>query len=128
MENAMHIAAVLGPVYLVVGLSLLFYADAWQKMVREWEKNHYVLIMGAYMALILGLVVINMYNVWAWNVWLIVTITGWCALAKGVFYFLAPGDWTKALFKQCNNLNWLYFWSLVIIVAGAALSYQVYLV
>ncbi len=126
MENAIAIAAILGPIYLVLGLSVLFYVDAWLEMMREWNKNHYLLVVAGWMGMGLGLLVINLYNVWQWNLWLIVTVTGWMAFLKAVFYFLAPGNWSKACFKACANTNWLYFSSLVMIVAGAALSYYVY--
>lgn len=128
MENALQIGAILGPFYLVVGLSILFYAKQWLKMAKDWHKDHTVLIVGGSMALALGLLVVNLYNVWAWNVWLIVTVSGWLMVVKALFYFLAPEDWIKPLMKTCANMNWLYFWSLVMIVAGAALSYYVYLV
>jgi uncharacterized protein YjeT (DUF2065 family) len=128
MNNATLVSTVLGPLYLVMGLSLLFYADVWHKMIKEWEKNHFVLIMGGYLALITGLIIVNLWNVWEWNVWLIVTVSGWGAVFKGVFYFLAPGDWIKEWMKKFNTVNQLYFWSLVMVVAGAALSYYAYLI
>lgn len=127
MENASAIAAVMGPAYLVLGLSALFYVHAWLEMAREWGKNHYLLIVGGFMGLAMGLFVINLYNVWTWNVWLIVTVSGWLMFLKAVFYFLAPGAWSKAAVHYFANENWMYFWSLVLIVAGAALSYYVYL-
>ena len=106
---------------------MLFYADTWHKMIKEWAKNHIILIIGGYIALLLGLIIVNMYNVWGWNVWLIVTVSGWLALVKGVCYFLLPGSVIKKMMNSMNNLNWLYFWSLVIVVAGGALSYYTYL-
>lgn len=128
MQNAVAIGAILGPAYLVLGLSMLFYVDSWLEMARDWSKNHYVLLMGGFMGLLLGLLVINLYNVWEWNVWLIVTVSGWLGFVTALFYFMAPGHWSKAVIHTFANANWMYFWSLVLIVAGAALSYYVYLV
>ena len=127
MQNAIAIGSILGPAYLVLGLSMLFYVDSWLEMAHDWKKNHYVLLMGGFMGLFLGLLVINLYNVWEWNVWLIVTLSGWAMFVKALFYFMAPGQWSKAVIHYFANANWVYFWSLVLIVAGAALSYYVYL-
>lgn len=127
MENANLVGAILGPFYLVIGLSILFYVEQWLKMLKEWHKDHKVLIIGGMISLILGLIVVNMYNVWTWNVWLIVTVSGWMMVLKGVFYFLAPEEWIKAVLQMKTSVNWLYFWSLAMIVAGAALGYYVYL-
>ncbi|MFH0821053.1 MAG: hypothetical protein V1908_04745 [Candidatus Peregrinibacteria bacterium] len=128
MENALPIAAIMGPIYLVFGLSVLFYVPSWLKITKNWADNHYVLLPWAFTSLVLGLTVTNLYNVWNWDVWLIVTVTGWLLLLKPVFYLLAPGDWTKKCVHHCATTNWMYFWSLVMIVAGAVLSYYVYLV
>ena len=74
---------------------------------------------------ILGLIIINMYNVWEWNIWLIVTICGWSAFLKSVVYFLLPGSTWRALLKMGKNM--IYLGGLVASVVGAILSYYVYL-
>ena len=118
----------MGPLYLIMGLSVLFYVPSWLKISKEWQDNHYLLLPWGFMSMVLGLLVIHYYNVWQWNLWLIVTVSGWCMFLKSVLYLLVPGDWTKACLKHCANANWLYFSSLLMIVLGAALSYYVYLV
>lgn len=130
MSTPLFIASIEGPILLIVGLSLLFYPDQWIKLLKEIQKNHFSLLIGMYMALIIGLLIVNTYNVWAWNLWLIITITGWSGLLKGAFYFLAPEKWIKAaLSMKClRSVGWLYFWSVVYVILGAALSYQAYLV
>ena len=128
MNSVVSIAAIVGPVYLVIGLSLLFYAEVWTKVVEQFQKNHFGMLTVAFMNLILGLMVIRSYNVWAWNLWVIITVTGWIMLVKGVFYFLAPGSWIKAVlkFKMNRSAGWIAFWGFVLIVVGAALTYSVY--
>jgi uncharacterized protein YjeT (DUF2065 family) len=129
MEKAL-LASIIGPVYVITGLSLLFFPGQWAKVIEEFKKNHFSYLIGAYVNLVLGLIVVNMFNVWTFNLWLIVTITGWALILKGVFYFLAPGSWIKAILNQKVNqsLSWLAFWGFVMLVAGAALSYNSYFV
>ena len=128
MENALALAAVVGPVALILGLSLLLYADQWKKLMTQWKKGHFGLFGLMLMSLILGLIMINMYNVWEWNLWLIITIVGWAAFVKGVLYFLLPGDAIKAWMAIGENKGFLYVGALVWLVAGAALTYHVYFV
>ena len=130
MEKALILAAIIGPFYLVLGLSLLFYVKQWQKIFVEYAKNHFLMMINMFMALILGLIIINIYNVWEWNLYVIITITGWGALLKGVFYFLAPGSWIKGVLKcKCyHSEGWLYFWGLLMTVVGILLSYNAYFV
>ncbi len=126
MENATNIAAILGPIYLVMGLSLLIYAGQWKKLVNELEKNHFSVMPLAAMNLIIGLIIINMYNVWEWNLWIIVTLTGWGSFLKGVYYFLAPGSWIKCCLKLGKNSGLIYVSGVMVTVLGATLSYFTY--
>lgn len=128
MENAVAIAAVAGPVYLLLGLSMLFYAKPWQKLMEQWEQNHLSLFTLMFVSFILGVFIVRSYNVWEWNLWLLVTLTGWCAVVKSVIYFLLPGSTVKALIKVGTNINLIYLGGLVGVVVGAALGYYVYFV
>lgn len=126
MEKALLIAAIAGPVYLVMGLSVLIYCKQWQKVLDYWEKDHFSLMTLMLMHLVLGVLVVNMYNVWEWNVWLLVTLTGWCMVVKGVFYMLAPGSWIKSVLGMKKSAWVLYLAGLVLVAMGVALSYYVY--
>lgn len=125
MENAILWGSVLGPLFLILGLSQLIYAGAWGRVIEKWEKDHYDLLPLMFMSAILGLLIINSYNVWEWNVWIIVTITGWLALIKSVVYFLLPGQTIKSILNLGKKL--IYLGGLIGTVVGAVLSYFVYL-
>jgi hypothetical protein len=126
MENAVAIASVLGPVWVIVGLSYLLYAKKWQDVARGWTKDHYSLIPMMLIVLILGIIAVRMYNVWEWNVWLLVTLAGWGMLLKGALFILLPGSFFKGMMKAFNK-GWVFhLGGLVALVAGGALSYYVY--
>ncbi len=129
MDKALVLASVIGPVLLVAGLSMVFYPKQYVKLIDEYAKNHFPMVFGAFLNIILGLLIVNAYNVWAWNLWLAITVIGWAMLLKGVFYFLAPASWIKAALGCSWNKSssYLAFWGLVMVVLGAAMSYQVYL-
>lgn len=124
MEKAQMLAAVIGPIYLIFGLSILLYVKQWKKVIAEFSKNHFQMLMGAWMALVLGLIIINMYNVWDWSINVVITLTGWGALLKGIFYLLAPEAWIKGVLKSgmYKSDGMLYFWGAVLVVLGVLLS------
>ncbi|MFH1533864.1 MAG: hypothetical protein ABID64_02950 [Nitrospirota bacterium] len=126
MENAIKIAEIAGPALLLMGLSILLHAKAWQRLADKWQKDHLSLFPIMLLTTLLGLVVIGMYNVWEFNVWLIVTVLGWAMLVKGVVYFLIPGSALKGVVGLGKNLGLLYVGGLVWAVAGAALGYYAY--
>ena len=122
----MKIAEIAGPILLLVGLSVLLHAKAWQRLFDKWQKDHFSLFPLMILTTILGLVVISMYNVWEWNVWILVTLVGWAMLLKGVIYLLLPGSTLKEALSLGKNLGILYFGGLVWAVIGAALGYYAY--
>ncbi|MEK7529239.1 MAG: hypothetical protein AAB592_05730 [Patescibacteria group bacterium] len=127
MEKAVLLASVIGPVYLVAGLSMLLYRTSWQKVYSQWRDNHYTLIFPMVAYMILGLIMIGMYNVWEWNVWILVTLSGWALFVKGVLFFFAPGNVVRQVLGVGQNTGLLYLSGVIATVIGAVLSYYVYI-
>jgi uncharacterized protein YjeT (DUF2065 family) len=128
MDKALFLSAIIGPVYLIFGLSILLYVKQWKKVIAEYGKNHFFLMVNMLIALIIGLILIKIYNVWDWSLNLIITLTGWGALVKGVFYFLAPGSWIKWFLncRLCQSAGFLYVCGIILVILGALLSYRGY--
>jgi uncharacterized protein YjeT (DUF2065 family) len=129
MEKTLFLSGIIGPIYLILGLSILLYAKQWKKVIAEYAANHFIMMINMMSALIIGLLILNIYNVWSWSLNVVITITGWCSLLKGAFYFLAPGKWIKTALncKIFASSGFLYTAGVVLGVIGAMLSYNVYL-
>jgi len=104
MEKEIALACIVGPVYLVYGLSVLIYARQWKKAVAWLEKDHFAFLPIALPSLVFGLILVNAYNIWDWTPFVLITLTGWILVIKPTFYFLAPGSWTTAIF------HWKFLW------------------
>lgn len=129
MEKAQILAQIIGPFYLILGLSILLYVEQWKKLMKDYAGNHFAMLPLYTLELILGLIIVNMYNVWAWDLMVIVTLTGWGAILESLFYFLAPASWIKGFLKgKMASESSLYFWGAVFTVIGVLLSYNAYLV
>ncbi|MFA6521142.1 MAG: hypothetical protein WCT53_02030 [Candidatus Gracilibacteria bacterium] len=128
MQNAIAIASVLAPVYLVLGLSLLMYAKVWKGIMERWEKDHYGLFSIMFGVMLMGLVMLQMYHSWELNVWVLVTIMGWAAFIKGVSYFLAPGPWITAILKMGSKTWMMYIGGVCSLALGVFLGYYAYIV
>jgi hypothetical protein len=125
---AMMIAMILGPFLVVFGLSHILYANVWVKLFKGWEKDHHTLLPIMLLLFISGLIVVNMYNIWAWNTWLLVTLMGWGMLLKGAFYLLLPGSLLKKGIKMGEHVGFQYLGGLMMVIIGACLSYSTYFV
>ncbi len=129
MSNSLLLASIVGPFYLVFGLSMLLYVKQWQKMMKEFASNHFLMLPTMFISLIVGLIMINIHNIWEWDLYLIITINGWASLVKGVFYLLAPSAMIKGLLKcKCYQSDgFLYFTAFLMSILGVLLSYYAYL-
>ncbi len=122
------LAQIVGPAHLVLGLSMLLYATTWKKVIDGFNKDHLGLISLMITHLILGLVIVNTYNVWDKTWMVVVTITGWAMLIKGAAYFLLPGSVTKDMLKKLGSVSSIKAVGVIATVAGGGLSYVTYLV
>ena len=128
MDNALTLAHVMGPIYVVFGLSLLLYVNSWKHLFEKWESDHYGLFGMMFFEAVLGLVAVNMYNAWEWNVWLLVTLTGWGLLLESAYFFLMPGSMVKKCLAWKKSANCLYFCGVVSLAVGGVLSYYSYFI
>lgn len=127
MDYTNFLGAIIGPFLLVMGLSLLMYAKVWVKLTKNMEKEHTAIVLGMAFSMLVGLAFIQMHNVWEWSIWVVITIFGWMAFLKGLFYFLAPGVMIQKSIKILACKNLFYFSGLVFAVLGAWMSYLIYL-
>ena len=127
MEYGHYLASIIGPVLAVMGLSALMYSKVWVKLLKYYTENHFRVFGLAFVELILGLLVVTKYNVWETNVYLIVTIVGWGMILESVMYMLLPGDTLKNMMKKFSTPGAMSFLGLVMLVAGGALCYHVYM-
>ena len=128
MDYANFLGSIIGPFYLVMGLSILLYTKEWLKLVKEWEKNHFSMVIGMIFSLIFGLIIIQMYNVWDLSIWVLITLTGWISVLKALIYFLIPGNYIKTIIKTTNKTSWYYPSGVIMVILGAWMSYLVYIV
>ena len=126
MDNVC-LGAIVGPTMLILGLSLALYPKIWVKIMKELGQNHTALFYGMAVALVVGLALIQVHNIWEWSINVVITIIGWAAFLKGLFYFLAPGDWIKSSIKIFAKPGYILVAGLVYACLGAWMSYLIYL-
>lgn len=127
MESTMMLASVMGPAFLVFGLSVLLYTKVWVKVVKAFAKNHLNYLPIAFFEIILGLVVISMHNYWVASWEVLVTVFGWWMFIEGSLFMLVPGDSIKKMMKTSADKNVLMLAGVVVAAVGGFLSYQAFL-
>ncbi len=111
---------------LILGLSYLFQADIWIRLVKDAMANTHKYYTLYLLILITGLVVVTEHNVWSleWN--LAITFFGWAMVIKSVVFFIAP-QLTEPFTKLVDMgfiKTWIRIAGVVLAILGAILVYQ----
>jgi hypothetical protein len=119
-STALHIAWILGPYYVVAGLFILSNLDGAVKMIAGLKKSltpHGILFRGA-MSFLVGMTILSFYREWTAGYEVIITISGWLAVLKGLFLFFNP----KVILDKKYSRNTITVMGVVILLFGVILS------
>ena len=113
-------------VLLTLGLSYMFQAEVWIRLVKDAMANTHKYYTLYLLILITGLVVVTEHNSWSldWNV--VITFFGWAMVIKSAVFFIAPQlmePFTK-LIDMGFIKTWIRTAGVVVATLGAILVYQ----
>ena len=81
---------ILAAALVVVGLSLLLRSRAWINAFSTAAAHPFAPFLTGLYALLSGLFIVTLHNVWVFDARVVVTLIGWFALAGGVLFLLIP--------------------------------------
>ncbi len=116
MGPSAFIAKLLGPYCIIIAIGIIFNQKAYQKIMEDFFKNAALIYLGGAIALILGLLVMHVHNVWVANWTVIITLFGWLGLLKGIGLIIFP-DRAKKLAQAYQKNTTLLNINLVLIFA-----------
>lgn len=90
MERSHFLAKLIGPVFIVGGLGMLFNTAVYRAMFERALHDHMLIYLSGILALVMGLAVVAVHNDWKWHWSLIITVIGWLALIGGAVRMIAP--------------------------------------
>jgi len=101
-ELTVVIAKIMSISFLVTGLSALFNKNHYQKIVKDMFKNAGLTMVLGFITLIVGFLIVTYHNIWESSWAVLITITGWISLIKGVTLLVFPKfveKFSKPVFK-----------------------------
>ena len=90
MERSHFLAKLIGPVFIVGGVGMLFNTAVYRAMFERALHDHMLIYLSGILALVMGLAIVAVHNDWKWHWPLIITVIGWLALIGGVVRMIAP--------------------------------------
>jgi len=90
MERSHFLAKLIGPVFIVGGLGMLFNAAAFRVMFERSLHDHMLIYLTGVLSLPAGLAIVVLHNEWKWHWPVMITVIGWLMVIGGIVRMLAP--------------------------------------
>jgi hypothetical protein len=90
MANSIFLAKLMGPVALVIALSLFMHAKSYQAMAQEFLHSPALIFLSGLLTMTAGLAVVLTHNVWVANWPVLITLFGWLATVGGAVRIAFP--------------------------------------
>lgn len=118
MDISMLLAKIVGLYGLVASVSALLNLKRIKYLANDLLNNEALLYLSALLALSLGIVIINIHNVIAYDYRLIITLFGWISFIQGVIFLLVP-DLAYAIIRRIINYNSIILFGILICLASS---------
>lgn len=127
MNTSILIAKYMGPVMLIAGLTMLVNGKNLNAVFEDFLHSPGLIFLAGVLALLIGLAIVNVHNIWVAGWPVIITVFGWISIFAGIFRMGFPtavkslGGW------MLKNSTLITVSALVNAALGAFLTYMGYL-
>ncbi len=102
MELSILIAKIISVCYLSLGIGIIFNKKYYDEQITKLLDNSAVLLYGGFIAIIVGIFLVDSHNIWIADWTVLITLIGWIAIIKGVSLLIYPKItefYKKTIFK-----------------------------
>ncbi len=112
MDLSIFVAKVLSVMYLSFGLAAVGNRIDFSKMMDSFEKSQGLTMVAGFVTLVMGMLLVEVHNLWVKDWRVIITIFAWAATFKGVMLLAFPqtihafkGSFKSAKVKNIGYLS-----------------------
>ncbi|MEK7478068.1 MAG: hypothetical protein AAB645_01715 [Patescibacteria group bacterium] len=118
------LARLWGLIFLIAGLYMLFKRQMLMTILRETIKNRTLLYIIGWIELIIGLVFVEIHNVWFGSALpIIISILGWMLLLEGLLYVFISRHFLDKIYVWLHEKKVFYVIATCYVVLGSYLAY-----
>lgn len=117
------LARLIGPYCIIVALGVLLNRKTYQRAIEDFFKNAALVYIGGILALIFGLLVTLIHNIWAANWTVLITIFGWSGIIKGAWIIIFPNTLVRFIAAYQKKPALLMINLLLVLAIGAVLTF-----
>ena len=123
MEAPVFIARIFGIFYLAAAAGLMLNRKFYRKFMEDYPDNAALVFFTGVFALIVGLVIIMVHNVWAADWTVIITLLGWIAFIKGIWIIVFPNTISRFMRVYRDRQGLLLVHSVAALILGIVMTY-----
>lgn len=82
-ETTLVLARILGGYMVITGVALLIHRDMAKELIERLKTDSPLTFTMAILALVMGLVIVSIHNVWTGPVSIVISLVGWLAVIEG---------------------------------------------
>lgn len=124
MDISVLLARVIGITFIVMYAGLLLNFKLYRRFVTSITEHPVILFLSGFISLVLGLLIIQVHNIWVFDWQGIITFLGWLLVFGGICRILFPQfvlKMSKKLFESVPEF--LQFLSAILCLLGLYLVY-----
>src|SRR5580658_10909674 len=118
-----YLSRLIGVVALIIAAAMLFDKAMVVAAVGQVGQDRGPLLLLGFIRVVCGAGIVLVHNVWTRGFWpLVVTLTGWAMLVRGVMVLFVPPDVMAGLIAGAHVVDFYYLYASIPLVLGAYLS------
>jgi len=122
--RTLFISRLLGLYLILASLSMVAHPQATISTVAALVHNPPVMLVVSILTLVAGLAIVLSHNVWSGGALpVVVTLSGWLMLLKGLIFLLLPPEAHAAIFVAVRYAELFYLYPSMAFLFGAYLTY-----
>jgi hypothetical protein len=126
-NTSLFLAKALGIYFIVISVAYIANKNTFIPLVIDMTHNPGLLLLSGVIALIIGILFVVSHNIWVKDWRLIITISGWMALLKGINIIIFPHFLINLSLNWIQNDTAYYITFFLTFIFGSILLYFGYI-
>lgn len=126
MDISIFLAKVLGLYLLIMGVALILNQSSYKAIFVDLTKNAAFILLTGIIALILGIMMVTVHNVWTTDWRVVVTLLAWLTLVKGCVRVMFPAMAQVSIAKWMSSEAGYKASIILLLILGMFLAYHGY--
>ena len=127
MQKSLIIARLIGPVLSAIGIGMLVNQPSYREMAAQFFGGLPFIYFSGILALVGGLYILNVHNIWTRDWRSLVTAVGWVLTCVGAFRIIAPQFATFVASALIASAGFFTGLGIFLLAAGGFITFKGYM-